>query len=53
MSVYFTTEEGGRALTDGADSGAVGVCDLVHHFLVARFKKKNLSPHQVGIQGCQ
>lgn len=53
LSVYCTAEEGGRAWTDGADSGAVGVWDLVHYFLVARFKQENLLICQVGIHACQ
>lgn len=49
VSVYCTAEEGGRAWTDGADSGAVGIWDLVHQFLVACFKQENLLARQVGI----
>lgn len=53
VSVYCTAEEGCRAWTDGADSGAVGVWHLVHHFLVSRFKQENLLTLQVGIHTCR
>lgn len=46
---YCTSEEGGRAWTDGAHSGAVGVWDFVHYFLVPRFKQKNLLTLQIAI----
>lgn len=51
--LYCTAEEGSWAWTDGADSGAVRVWDLVHHFLVACFQQQDLLTLQVGIHACQ
>lgn len=52
-ALYCTAEEGGWSWTDRADSGAVGVWDLVHHFLVACFQQQDLLTLQVGIHACK